>query len=236
MPYTSNEIISGAYYASGVVSREFQNISAGQTSDGLLWLNDIIAEKVVDEGMIPYETTHDFNAVIGQEIYFIPNLIQIDTLVFFKDSVRFAMKYEKRNQYQGSPRVENIQSLMFEWFLERTFGGANLYVYFQADQNYPMQIQGIFRLPEVVLFQDLSLTLDQFFITYLRYALADRICSEYSFDTPTNVTKQLRKYESYIDKKSRVLDLRLKKISTLQKRGGYNWAFINLSGGWTVPY
>lgn len=233
MTYMTTELITGAYYSSGIVSREFETVSGSQISDGLLWLNDIITEKDVDQAMIPYESTYTSNFVIGQEVYPIPNLIQIDTLVFYLDQVRYSMKYTKRNEYFGSARVENILTLPFQWYFEREFGGGNLYIYFKPDRTYPMEIHGVFRLPEVALGQDLSLTLDQFYRTYLRYALADRICSEYNVDTPPNVIRQLGKYQAWINKKSRLLDLSVKKVSTLQKRGSFNYAFINLGKGWT---
>lgn len=235
MAYNTNQLISGAYYASGVVSREFETVSGAQVGDALIWLNNILTEKDVDEGMIPFESTYTLNAVVGQEIYYIPGLVQIDTLVFFLDAVRYAMKYEKRNAYFGSSRVENIQTLPFEWFFEKQFGGGNLYIYFQPDRAYPMELHGMFSMDQVTLGQDLSLTLDQFYITYLRYALADRICSEYNFTTPNNVLRQLGKYEAFISKKSRILDLRIAKTSTLQQRGNVNYAFINLAHGWTTP-
>lgn len=474
MAYTTNQLISGAYYASGVVSREFETVSGSQIADGLQWLNDILAEKRVDEGMVPYETVLSFNAVIGQKVYYIPNLTKIDTLVFYLDQVRYAMTYTKRNEFFGSPRVENIQTLPFEWYFERKVGGGNLHIYFAPDKNYPMEIHGIFDMEPVALGQDLSSNVttvnlgqptfyvnspfidselvpgqlvingfdmqglytdigdftnrinsgiipgvkaklvvndvllysdseppivitvqgsgyapngtrfiskldqfydtplpastytqgspegvgatiianangalpfvsvgnrvlvmaevdvranglfivtdvgslttpwvlteaanydqavevqigdiftypnapnaifqtfiqtatvgyvgldpikfsnfdqltfsnvstiqqpfynvytpsgfDDFYLTYLRYALADRICSEYNYDTPQNVVRQLSKYESFISKKSRLLDLQMKKSSTLQKRGSYNYAFVNLGKGWTKPY
>lgn len=235
MAYTTNQLISGAYYASGVVSREFETVNSPQIGDGLGWLNNIILEKSVDEGMIPYETTYNSNFIIGQETYYIPNLIQIDTLVFYLDEVRYAMNYEKRNAYFGTSRVQNINTLPFEWYFERQLGGGNLYIYFFPDQNYPMEIHGIFLPPPVALGQDLTITLDDFYITYLRYALADRICAEYNFVTPSGVTKQLGKYESFINKNSRLLDLRIMKTSSLQKRGSFNYAFINLGHGWVKP-
>lgn len=233
MTYTTTELITSSYYASGVVSREFETVSGGEVADGLQWLNDILSEKDVDQGMIPYESTYTQNFVIGQEVYTIPDLIQIDTLVFFLDQVRYAMIYTKRNAYFGSSRVENIQTLPFEWYFERQFGGGKLYIYFKPDRNYPMELHGTFRLSNVSLGQDLSLTLDQFYITYLHYALIDRICTEYAYDTPPNALRQLSKYESWINKKSRLIDLRMQKVSTLQKRGGFNWAFVNLGKGWT---
>jgi hypothetical protein len=232
MAYTTNQLISGAYYASGVVSREFETVSGGQITDGLIWLNDILTEKDIDKSMVPYESTYTTNFVQGQSIYPIPDLTSIDTLVFFLDEVRYAMKYEKRNAFFGSSRVENIETLPFEWYFERQFGGGNLHIYFKPDRTYPMEIHGIFRMSTVALGQDLSLTLDQFYRTYLRYALSDRICSEYNYVTPPNVVKQLSKYESFIAKKSRIIDLRMQKVSSLQKRGFFNYAFINLAKGW----
>lgn len=235
MAYTTNQLISSAFYDSGVVSREFETVSGSQIGDGLTWLNNILTEKTVDDAMIPYESTYSNTFIVGQEIYYIENLIKIDTLVFYLDEVRYAMNYTKRNQYFGTSRVENIQTLPFEWYFERQFGGGNLYIYFKPDRAYPMEIHGIFRLPSVSLGQDLSLTLDEFYTTYLHYALADRICSEYNFVTPPNVLRQLGKYEAFITKKSRLVDLRINKTSSLQRRGSFNYAFINLGHGWVKP-
>jgi hypothetical protein len=467
MAYNVTQLITGAYYASGIIGREFETVSGRQITDALMWLNDILAEKRIDDGMIPYETTYNFNALTGIEKYFIPNLIQIDTLVFFLDKVRYAMQYTQRNQYFGNSRVENINTLPFEWYWERQVGGGNVYIYFKPDRTYPVEIHGLFGLNAVTEFQDLTLNttiadlgiptfyglgtfnpgqfivnnfdlmgnysnigalvnyintgiipgitaninvndfvlssiteppipiyvqttgyppsgtsvigpiaaattanlvstynngvlgvgatltatavgvliidgytvnlndrilvinqtnpaqngsyslttvgtggiewiltrttnydkpvqvnignlftvingtvnagltfvqiqqvsligtspinfiifnaltfsnfstigtplyevfnasgFDQFYTTYLRYALTDRICTEYAYDTPPNIMRQLSKYEGWINNKSRVLDLEMTKVSTLQKRGSYNWAFINLGKGW----
>jgi hypothetical protein len=482
MAYTTNQLIAGAYYAAGVVSREFETVNGGQISDGLGWLNDILTEKRVNEGMVPYESKYSFNSQVGQESYFIPNLIQIDTLVFYLDKVRYSMQYSKRHEYFGSPRVENINTLPYNWYWERKTGGGYLHIYFLPDKNYPMEIHGTFGLNTVALNQDMTANVtiadlgvpktygasgsfylnpgqlvistpgydqvnsvdltgyydsigalvnyintgilqnvtasivindfvlsstsqpptaiyvqtngdanngqrfignvalattenlasvasynngasgvgatltgipgealaidglfpslnaivlikdqtlsyqngsyivtqeaapgvpyiltrttnynqpsqiqegddfmvtegnvnsglnfvqtadvsnvgvspiifqvfntltfsnfsligsplyeifnpngfDQFYITYLRYALADRICAEYNYTTPDNVLRQLSKYEAWIEQKSRIIDLRLQKTSSLTNREGYNWAFINLGKGW-VP-
>lgn len=236
MTYTVNKLIADAYYASGLVSREFETVNGQKVTDGLLWLNDILTETNVNDPMIPYESSYDFNAVVGQETYFIPNLVAIDTLVFYLDSVRYAMKYTKRNQYFGSSRVENIQTLPFQWYFERAKGGGNLYIYFEPDQNYPMQLHGSFELTSVALGDNLETTYDQFYITYLRYMLADRICSENNYVTPPNVIDKRDYYTGLISKQSKVLDLRITKNSTLQRRGHLSWGFINLGRGWTASY
>ncbi len=235
MAYTTNQLISGAYYASGVVSREFETVSGPEIGDGLAWLNNIITDNTVNDAMISYESTYNFNLVIGQEKYVIENLIDVDTMVFYIDDVRFAMNKAKRDSYFGRARAENIEALPFMYYVEKQFEGADVYVYFLPYQAFPVTIHGTFRMTTVALGQDLSATLDEFYTTYLRYALADRICTEYNLTTPANVVKQLSKYEEWISKKSKTLDLSLRKVSSLnQNRYGFDWAFANLYRGY-VP-
>jgi hypothetical protein len=186
----------------------------------------------VDNGLIPYYLEYDFAAVIGQEKYFIPNLINADTFVFYINSVRYQTENRARREYFGSSRADNIKSLPGSWHLERCFQGANIYIYFKPDQNFPLTIWGQFRLAEVTLQQDLSLTLDRFYINYLRYELAVRLCAEYNYSVPPGVDKAYKKYVIDISKKSGPMDLNLTKLSTLQRRGSINYGQVNLGHGW----
>lgn len=157
MAYTANQLITGAYYAAGIVSRDFETVSGSQAADGLIWLNDILGQTRVDMGMIPYETTYKFTAQEGVEKYFIPNLIKIDTIVFYLNQVRYAMQFSNRNAYFGASRVETVTSLPNSWYFEKQTGGGNLYIYFKPNQQYPMEIHGSFGIPPVKsLQQDLS--------------------------------------------------------------------------------
>lgn len=162
MAYTATQLISDAFYASGVVSREFETVDGTQLNDGLTWLNEIIEEKSVDLSLVPFETTYSFTSATGQESYYIPGLSKINTLVFYKDSVRYSLSYDKRNEYFGSPRVEDINSLPFVWYFERQFGGGTLYLYFKPDRAYPVEVHGIFRLEEIELNDDLSSNITEF--------------------------------------------------------------------------
>jgi hypothetical protein len=232
MPYTTLQLINNAYYESGIVSRGFETVSGQQAQDGLQFLNDLIDDKTVDNGLIPYYKELDFTAVIGQEVYFIPNLINIDTFVFFIDTVRYQTQNRGRREYFGTSRANDIQSLPGSWHMERCFGGANLYIYFLPDQNFPLTIWGQFRLSEVTINQDLSLTLDRFYINYLKFDLAARLCAEYNYNVPPGVAKALNKYVIDISKKSGPMDLKLLKLSSLQRRGGINYGQVNLGHGW----
>lgn len=232
MAYTTLKLINNAYYESGIVSRGFETVSGPQANDGLEFLNDLIADKTVENGLIPYYDEHNFNAVTGQEVYFIEDLIAIDTFVFYIDTVRYQTENRARREYFGTSRADNIQSLPGSWHMERCFQGANLYIYFKPNQNFPLTIWGQFRLQQVVINQDLSLTLDRFYINYLKFDLAARLCAEYNYSVPPGVAKALTAYEDNISKKSGPMDLRLTKLSTLQKRGGINYGQVNLGHGW----
>lgn len=232
MAYTTLQLINNAYYESGIVSRGFETVGGQQANDGLQFLNDLIADKTVENGLIPYYEEYNFNAVTGQETYFIPDLIEVETFVFYIDTVRYQTENRARREYFGSSRADNIQSLPGSWHMERCFGGANIYIYFKPNQNYPLTIWGQFRLQQVVINQDLSLTLDRFYINYLKFDLAARLCAEYNYTVPPGVAKALAKYENDISKRSGPMDLRLIKLSSLQRRGGINYGQVNLGKGW----
>lgn len=232
MAYTTLQLINNAYYESGIVSRGFETVSGQQATDGLQFLNDLIADKTVENNLIPYYQQYDFNAVAGQEKYFIQDLIEIETFVFYIDTVRYQTEKRARREYFGTSRADNIQSLPGSWHMERCFQGANLYIYFKPNQAFPLTIWGQFRLAQVVINQDLSLTLDRFYINYLKFELAARLCAEYNYTVPPGVDKALAEYIDNISKKSGPLDFRIGKMSSLQRRGGINYGQVNIGRGW----
>jgi len=246
MAYTVSNLISGAYNLSGIVSRDFESTSGPQLNLGIDSLNDLLGETRSESGLIPYYKEYNLTAVAGQEVYFIPNLVEIDTFVFFIDSVRYSTLGNQRQKYFGSPRAENVLSLPFNWHMERTFvagtlpvggvgSGANLYVYFKPNQAYPMTIWGIFGLTDALFNDDLSIIYDRFYISYLRYALAERICDDYSYVVPENISSRLDMMKASIKKSSAEMDLTQSTISTVgQDNGGVNYGQINLGRGWTV--
>lgn len=233
MAYLTSELISNAYYLSGIVSRDFEQPTGAQISDGLRLLNDVIADRTINESTIPYTQKYTFNATPGTSEYFIENLIDIEVFVFYIQAIRYQTHNQKRKEFFGSFRPTNIQSLPWNWHFERTLNGANLYLYFVPDVNYPLEIWGNFRLTEVTEFQDLSLTLDRFYTNFLQYLLAVRLCDFNSYEVPQNVRIQLNKYYDWISNNTNVMDLSMKKLSSLSGSGAINWAYVNLSAGWT---
>ena len=261
MVYTVNNLISDAYNCAGIVGKEFEQVSGEQYTEGLGYLNSLLAKKTADKSGIPYYLQYNSNFVIGQEQYFIPELIDVDTLCFFIDSppdpiivnpvpasptpgvitpgnqVRYGMRKLDRKAYWGTPRANQITSLPYQFMIERQFGGASLFVYFLPTVAYQYQIWGLFSLNNVALNQELQLTLDQFYIDFLKFELTDRLCSEYDYTMPEGAARQLAEYQAIIDKREQRLDLVQQQISPLSVLGdGVNYGWANLGTGWGVPY
>lgn len=234
MTYLTSAAISEAYYLSSIVSRDFETPTGSQMSDGLRLLNEILADRTIDNGTIPYTSKLTMPAVAGQSTYTLANMINLEVFVFYIDSIRYQTRNQQRQEFFGSFRATAIQSLPFEWHFERNLGGGTLYLYFIPDIAYPLEMWGTFRLSSVTEFQDLSLTLDQFYINFLTYLLADRLCQFNSFMVPADISKQIAKYYQWINKSTNVMDLRQQKLSSLNSGTAINYGIVNLSGGW-VP-
>jgi hypothetical protein len=261
MAYTSNNLISDAYFTSGILARELETVSGTQFSDGLNFLNEVIALNKVSNKLIPYDSVYQFDSVIGQEVYLFADLLEINTLTYIKDNVRYSMERMSQQDYLQPSRAEDINSLPTKYYYEREFvannnsastnpnipaGGAGipvgdrkygtggkLYMYFRPDQVYPFTINGKSALAEVTLAEDLLLRLDRFYITYLKYALAERLCAEYNFEVPPMLAKQLARYQNLIAGNSSKMDLSLQKTSWVGDLEAQSYfGYANLGTGW----
>lgn len=235
MAYTARKLIANAWYLSGIISRNIQTVTGNYESDGLDLLNAFLAIKTADQRMIPYFKKYSFNAVIGQELYFIPNLLMVETFTFYVDGapkmVRYSTLKSSRRNYWGSARAENVLSLPFNFRPERTLGGTNFYMYFFPDKTYPCVIFGKFALEPVSLDQDLSLTLDAYYIEYLRYALAEYMCSEYGISFQPQSYAKLKTYEKIVMDISPP-DLTIQKMMNMDDGGFLNYGDVNIGKGY----
>lgn len=234
MAYTALQLITRAYYLSQVVSRELQTVTSAQVTDGLYLLNAILDSKGSDLREIPYYQEYDFPTIQGQEIYTIPGLLSVDSMTFNIGPVRYAMSEETRVSYFGQYRIDNVQSLPFQYRIERNLGGANVYIYFVPSQEFLMKIWGKFSLTEVALNTDLSQLYDFFYIEFLRHELAVYICNEYAATVPDGVMMQYEILEKKVMDVSPP-DLSIHTLNYFGNTPGLNWAVINLSGGF-LPY
>src|SRR5277367_1973819 len=161
--YPASQLIGRSWNLSGIVAREFEQTSGTEYSDGLYLFNEVLAEKSYDLKLVPYWGRIEFNLVQGQERYYIPNLFQVETFTFNIGNVRFPTFRAGRKQYFGDGRVDDIQSLPFEWHMERELDGCYLYVYYLPQQQFVAKITGKFALTNVELQTDIGKLYDLFY-------------------------------------------------------------------------
>lgn len=231
MAYSALQLITRSLFLSQIVSRDAQEPTASQISDGLYLLNALLSFKGTDLRLIPYFTRYEFDSVPNQEEYFIENLYFVDTLTFNIGPVRYSMREQTRDTYFGSARVDNIANLPFSYRVERELGGARIYLYFLPGGVYQMKLTGKFALTNVTLTTDLETLYDDFYIEYLRYALAEYICSEWGATFPEESKQKYKEMVKKITEPSPA-DLSITKSSYFNQRGGLDWQSINIGKGW----
>jgi hypothetical protein len=92
-----------------------------------------------------------------------------------------------------------------------------------------MKMSGKFALTDVTLTTDMSLIYDNFYIEWLRYSLAVKICEEYGATVPDATRAK------YMEMTKKLMDVSPADLS-IQKRGYFgagpvlDWQLINIPG------
>ena len=249
MAYTAQELVTGSWYLSGIISRNLQVPTSDQINDGLQLLNNLLNFKQIEIELIPYYTYIQFDLIPNQEYYFLEYVAAVETATFNLDTVRYPMNFVSRSNYYGGARVNNISTLPFSWNFLRGQGGGTFATYFLPQSNYTCNLMVKIFLVDVELNTDLtnvsettSYTFvetanqgyDTGYIEYLRYALARLMCSEYGIEFNP---QSERIYQQYTRKLMYIgpPDLRMKKSTILQsqEQGALTWAQVNLGRGYT---
>lgn len=233
MVWTARELITESWYLTGIVSPQAQDVTGFQISQGLRLLNRLLAYKQVQTDLVPYYTYNtSYSTVAGQEVYFIENCAEIQSVTFNLSNVRFNMQNKSAFDYYTEMRVNNIRSLPYEYTFQREKGGTNLYLYFLPQDVYQLNIYGKFFLMSATLETDMEETFDASYIEYLRWYLAKYMLLEYNMSIPDGIRQQLRELESqlqYLSPPSPTVN----KQSTLQNNHTTGWMFYNFySGFW----
>ena len=232
MAYTALQLITNAYYLSNVVSRDSQTVSGGQAIDGLEMLNFIINDKAITYKSIPYFNSVVVTASPGVEKYFVPKLLEIESMTFDIGAVRYPMYRMDRNSYFSSARANNINSLPYAYHFERAVEGSNIFLYFLPNSAYPITIWGKFSFDDMSLEDDMTQWFDLYYINYLRYCLAQYICSIYpNVEFPPQAYAILKSIEQRLSDPSPV-DYTMKKYSSFTICDAANFGMANLWNGY----
>lgn len=231
MAYTGRMLVTRSWFLSGIVARRLQSVTGDQATDGLFLLNALLDWKAIQIDLIPYWTYYEFPAVVGQEQYYIPNLYAVESLTFNIGDVRYPTDFTTRTAYFGTGRVDSINSLPSNWYFNRSLGGGSIYLYFKPAGEYPIKIMGKFGLQNVTLDTDLLTIYDPAYIEYLRYALAQYMCSEYGILFNPESAKIFKSIERTLMDVSPP-DLSVRKSSILTAGSGINFGDVNIGHGW----
>lgn len=226
----ASKLIADAYYLSGIVGREFADVTTTETIDGLQWLNEILSEKSINGSLIPYYTHYEFTTVAGDSIYEVPSLIEITAMTFNLNNVRFSMIRDTVNNFFGNDRVDDVQSLPFHYYAERQTDGMTIYLYFVPVQPFLMKITGNFafaKIPNV----NTTLTYNDFYFKYLKYELANAISDQYNIPLPDSVKTTLNNLRRSLRDLSGV-DLSLETRSCFPGWPQYDQSDARISRGW----
>lgn len=235
MSYSVNKLITNAFYLSKVRSKDFQTVGGDDITIGLDLLNEVLSETSINTKMIPYYKEYEINAVIGQETYFIPYLVEPFSLTFNMTTVRYATTQLSRREYHSTTRIDGIIALPFNVSFERVTGGCNMYVQFLPADTYPFKIWGKFALTLLTvgdLTTDLLLTYDMFYIRYLRYLLAQEICNYYGVAIAPEVKAVSDRIAANLNDMNPI-DLTSRIINLYDDKNAINWAEVNLGRGFT---
>ncbi len=231
------ELVTDSYYLSGVVSSELESVSSFQLSNGLTMLNDILAEKSATSTEIPYyDVNYNFNTVAQQEMYFVPNLVEVETITYEVNEVRYGITMLSRREYFGTSRANNVSTLPTTCHFERTRGGANIYFYYYPDSDYKVNVTGKFDLQQLSIGDNVSDSLEDFYISYLKYELAYRISDFYNFEYSARKIQKLAELRSKIFKVAPP-DMKIAKSSIFNEDadGVIDYAYANLGSGFVPP-
>ena len=238
---TVRQLIIRAYSLAQIIAQDGEEVNGGQMREGLEVLNDLVDLKTSVQSKTPYYTEYTFNLGPGlgvngsSEQYFIPGLILPGTLTFVLGSVRYGMFLQPRQRYQGSARANTITTLPGTAYYERTQGGSYLFVYAFPNQIYPATIWGKFKLGPFVFEDELSDTVDPYFIRYLRYTLANELADLNNIQLSPTKFAQIKEMEKSFPR-IEPSDLSIQKIGVLSgTRPFVNYAQANIGRGYTAP-
>jgi hypothetical protein len=226
-------LIAESYYLSSVRSRELDQPSGADASDGLTLLNDIFAEKAYKWTETPYRTETIVDCVINQNVYPVAGFTEVESITYLLGNIRIPLRLVTYDYFFNTYRIQSVQSLPDIYYVEKTPSGINVNIYYPPNLGYQMLIRGRANITQVGLYDDLDVIFDKAFQSYLKYELALRIAQHNNSPLPANVMPTLEDLRTMIRDRN-PMDTTPTRTLCLTKNYGFNLAVANISKGW-VP-
>jgi len=245
MPYLTSQLVVRAFQSAGLYSPDIGNYpTTNQLNDGLFLLNEGLSENNLLGEMQKYTRLIEVPGIIGQEIYFIPNMLDIQTFTFNLTNVRYSVQQRTRSEYFSVSRVDQVNGLPYIYHIERAYendedtgaiiSGSNVYVYFPPSQQITFNIHGLFEQALVQLNTDLSEFMQASDLKYWRLKLASFICAFYEKEMPMKAAEQLDIIEEKIRTfNSPDLSSPAQTVNLFGRAQSINYGQVNIGRGWT---
>lgn len=237
---TVRQLIEQAYFTASIKNFQLESVGPGDMAIGLQLLNEVADEVTKLTGRSSYTSKYlltigDGLGVDGSsEEYFIPGLVELFTVTYTLGSVRYALYPEGRQRYLASARVNNVKSLPSKSYYERVMGGANLFFYALPSQNFEATLYGKFSIGPFSYTDDLSITLEPFFIKFFRYSVAQELARMFGYSLSPDINQEISDARKRIAKIS-PKDMQVNFVSSFGNRSGISYPDANIGQGWGPP-
>ena len=200
MVTTVSEVISNAWYKSGFQPADSAPGGA-EINIGFRELKRAMAAQEVTNETRPFLTNATVQTIAGQESYLVPGLLSIESLSFNDGDIRYYLERVTEDEYFSFSRVDNIKSLPYKYYAKRTppalvdgahvESGTEIYLYFEPNKVYTLNIVGKYSDATITLNTDLELTYPLWMIDYFELLLAKRLCQYYAMQCPPTILDDL---------------------------------------------
>lgn len=228
------ELINRAYVLSGIVARDLEQVQGSEGRDGIFWLNQLLAEKSMTGDHLPYYGHLNFTGVLGDQEYFVEDLVTADVITFNMGQIRYSLKPSPRKEYWGDSRADDINSLPYHYYAERVNGGMNIFFYFKPAGAYIFKVTGLVSLSQVTNDTQLDDALDKFYQSFLIFELAERLCQWKQISLPPSAQNQLDVFRRKLIDLNQ-MDFTLRQKSLMATSPVLTYAQVNMGKGWTRP-
>jgi hypothetical protein len=229
---TAQQLVNDAWYLSGIVGRGFQTVDGEKSSDGLRFLNDILFEIESTGNLQPYYTFKEVDVPLGASSFFVDNLIECSSVTFAIGNVIYTLIPKGIRGFFDDNYIKGIQSLPYEYYAQRQPNGTLINIYFTTNQDYKFQITGKFSISPVKNTDDLYQVFGGLYISYLKYALAKKMCDFYQHEFDAQHTRELIRLGKMVYSISRPGNVN-RFQSILNPSLGVSYGMANLGNGWT---
>lgn len=246
---TVRQLLTFSIYLSGLRGAGLNTPIGDEITYALTIFNNLIAERNDDGQLLPYYQAVVLDSTVGtvDELgtysIFVPGLVSLETFgVLIDNDLRLFMYIATRDEFFNSNRVMDVAAIPYSYFPQRVIQdvdgtpteGVRIYTYFAPQEAvYRFQLTGRFSTDDFTLDSNIYGSFGQFYVNYLQYKVASRLCQYYQIPFSQVNTLELIKLERKVTDIN-AYDLSMRKVAAFPANNCVNPGSIKFSGGWGI--